>query len=179
MANKIIAMNPEYVVLVDEHDKELGTMEKLQAHREGKLHRAISVFIFNSQKKLLLQKRTTNKYHSAGLWTNTCCSHPYPNETPGNAATRRLQEEMGLVCKLHHVFSFTYSAKFENNLSEHEFDHVFFGTSDTVPKPNPEEVSEWKYADMQEIETQLKQNPEQFTVWFKLIFERVKSQIKK
>jgi isopentenyl-diphosphate delta-isomerase len=171
-------MNPEYVVLVDEQDRELGIMEKMQAHREGKLHRAISVFVFNSEKKLLLQKRAPGKYHSAGLWTNTCCSHPFPNEIPEKAAVRRLMEEMGLYCKLEHVFNFTYAALLENNLREHEFDHVFFGISDTAPKPNPDEVSEWKYLEMKEIENQMKQNPEQFTAWFKLIFERVKNQLK-
>jgi isopentenyl-diphosphate Delta-isomerase len=169
------SIKPEYVVLVDEQDKELGTMEKLQAHREGKLHRAISVFIFNSEKKLLLQKRADGKYHSAGLWTNTCCSHPRPEESPEDAATRRLQEEMGMTCKLNHVFSFTYSAAFDNNLSEYEFDHVFFGISDDAPKPHPDEVSEWKYKGMDEIEKHLKENPEQFSAWFKLIFPRVKN----
>src|ERR1700752_3630137 len=173
------SIKPEYVVLVDEQDKELGTMEKLQAHREGKLHRAISVFIFNSEKKLLLQKRAAGKYHSAGLWTNTCCSHPKPNENTEHAATRRLREEMGMNCKLNHVFSFTYFAVFDNNLSEHEFDHVFFGDSDAVPKPNPEEISDWRYVGMEEIESQLKQNPEQFTAWFKLIFSKIKSEIEK
>ncbi len=166
-------------MLVDEQDKELGTMEKLQAHREGKLHRAISVFIFNSEKKLLLQKRAANKYHSANLWTNTCCSHPRPNEKPLNAATRRLHEEMGIKCELKHMFNFTYLVKFENNLSENEFDYVFFGFSDDFPKPDSGEVSEWKYADMKEIETQIRQNPKQFTEWFKLIFARIKNHMEK
>jgi isopentenyl-diphosphate delta-isomerase len=168
---------PEYVVLVDEQDKELGTMEKMQAHREGKLHRAISVFIFNSEKKLLLQKRAADKYHSANLWTNTCCSHPHPKEKTEDAAVRRLLEEMGITCKLKHVFDFTYSVKFENNLSENEFDHVFFGFSDDVPLPDPNEVSDWKYQSLEEIENQLKQSPGQFTEWFKLIFESVKGLI--
>jgi len=172
-------MNSEYVVLVDEQDKELGTMEKLRAHREGKLHRAISVFIFNSEKKLLLQKRAAGKYHSANLWTNTCCSHPRPGENPKDAATRRLQEEMGLNCELQSAFNFTYSVKFENNLTEHEFDHVFFGVSDEVPLPDPTEVSDYKYMAMEEIKKQLAQNNSQFTEWFKLIFERVDSQLKK
>ena len=152
-------------------------MEKLQAHVEGKLHRAISVFIFNSENKLLLQKRADGKYHSAGLWTNTCCSHPRHNESTADAAARRLYEEMGMRCKLEHAFNFTYKA--QNNLTEHEFDHVFFGFSDEAPKPDPEEVSDWKYSDMQEIEMQMRQNPHQFTAWFNIIFERVKSQMKK
>lgn len=154
-------------------------MEKLLAHHEGKLHRAISVFIFNSEKKWLLQKRAGGKYHSAGLWTNTCCSHPHPQETTEKAAIRRLKEEMGIDCKLNYVFNFTYSATFNNNLIEHEFDHVFFGISDEAPKSNPDEVSEWKYVSTEEIESQLKQNPEQFSAWFKLIFSRVKSHMKK
>ena len=166
-------------MLVDEQDNELGIMEKMQAHREGKLHRAISVFIFNSENKLLLQKRAEDKYHSPSLWTNTCCSHPYPDESPETAAVRRLEEEMGLECKLEPVFNFTYRAEFENHLTEHEFDHVFFGTTDAVPRPNPLEVSDWKYEDMEQIEKQLKKNPLHFTVWFMLIFEQVKSRLKK
>lgn len=171
--------NLEYVVLVDEHDKELGTMEKLQAHSEGKLHRAVSVFIFNSEKKLLLQQRAAAKYHSANLWTNTCCSHPRDGENTLDAAVRRLYEEMGMRCRLNPAFNFTYHAKFENDLIEHEFDHVFFGTSDDVPLPDPEEVSAYKYVSLDEIAIQLKQNPEQFTAWFKIIFDKVRTHIQK
>jgi isopentenyl-diphosphate delta-isomerase len=174
-----MAVEKEYVVLVDEHDNELGLMEKLQAHREGKLHRAISVFIFNSQKELLLQKRADEKYHSGGLWTNTCCSHPFPNEEPAKAAVRRLQEEMGLHANLQHVFNFFYQANVENGLTEHEFDHIYFGFSDEIPAANPSEVSAWKYANMQEIEQEMQQNPQEFTIWFKLIFQKIKDQLKK
>lgn len=169
----------EYVVLVDEQDRELGIMEKLQAHREGKLHRAISVFIFNSKEELLLQKRANDKYHSGGLWTNTCCSHPFPNEKPGQAAARRLQEEMGLHTNLQHVFNFSYRANVENGLTEHEFDHIYFGFSDEIPAPHPGEASAWKYASLQEIEREIQQNPQEFTAWFRLIFQKIKDQLKK
>ena len=172
-------MSIEYVVLVDEQDKEVGVMEKLQAHVDAKLHRAISVFVFNSEKQLLLQKRATGKYHSAGLWTNTCCSHPRPGESVSDAAKRRLQEEMGIQCDVQYVFSFTYQAKLEQNISEHEFDHVFLGFSNDVPQPDVKEVGEYKYMSLEEIEVQLAQNPKQFTAWFLLIFERVKKELSK
>jgi isopentenyl-diphosphate delta-isomerase len=172
-------MNTEYVILVNEQDQELGVMEKMQAHQQAKLHRAISVFVFNSKKELLLQKRAATKYHSTNLWANTCCSHPKPKEDTLDAAKRRLQEEMGLRCDLKYIFNFTYLANLENGLSEHELDHVFFGFSDDVPKPNPEEVAAYKYMSLPEIENQLKQNPQEFTVWFKLIFARVKNELNK
>jgi len=170
-------VNSDYVILVDEQDNQLGTMEKLQAHVEAKLHRAISVFIFNSNKELLLQKRAANKYHSASLWTNTCCSHPKPNENTANAAKRRLKEEMGIDCNLQAAFNFTYLAKLENDITEHEFDHVFFGFTDDIPTLNLEEASNYKYLSLDEIKNQLEKNPEQFTVWFTLIFERVKTEL--
>ncbi len=172
-------MNTEYVILVDEQDQELGVMEKMQAHQEAKLHRAVSVFVFNANKELLLQKRAATKYHSTNLWANTCCSHPKPKEDTLDAAKRRLQEEMGLRCDLKYIFNFTYLANLENGLSEHELDHVFFGFSDDVPKPNPEEVAAYKYMSLPEIENQLKQNPQEFTAWFKLIFARVKNELNK
>ena len=168
-------MPQEYVILVDEQDHELGLMEKMQAHYEGKLHRALSVFVFNSKKEMLLQKRANSKYHSAGLWTNTCCSHPRKNETVESAANRRLQEEMGMSCELNYKFNFIYKTKFENNLIENDLDYVYVGFSDVAPIPNPEEVSEYRYASIQEIENDLKLNPHNYTEWFKLIFERVKN----
>ena len=171
-------MKKEYVVLVDEYDRELGTMEKMQAHLEGKLHRAVSVIIFNSKKQMLLQKRAAGKYHSAGLWSNTCCSHPRPGENPGDAAKRRLYEEMGIKCELQKMFTFTYQIKFENNLSENEFDYVFAGICDDVPLPDPAEVSDWKFTDISSLENQLKENPKQFTEWFKLIFKRMNTPAK-
>ncbi len=162
--------NPEYVVLVDEQDKELGTMEKMQAHLEGKLHRAVSVFIFNSKHELLLQKRADGKYHSAGLWTNTCCSHPYNNEKPEVAAHRRLQEEMGLTCELKFAFTFIYKAQLDHNLIEHELDYVYIGVTDNLPKKNPAEVADWKYISVNELDVDIKQHPNKYTEWFKICY---------
>ena len=158
----------EQVVLVDEHDKEIGTMEKLQAHLEGKLHRAISVFIFNSKAELLLQQRADGKYHSGSLWTNTCCSHPRPGELPMNAASRRLYEEMGIKCPITEVFSFVYKAKLDHKITEYEFDHVFIGMSDELPAPDPAEVSGWKYMDTAVLAKEIKEQPALYTEWFKI-----------
>ena len=124
---------------------------------------------------MLLQKRAKEKYHSAGLWTNTCCSHPHKNENPEAAAIRRLQEEMGMHCEVKYQFNFIYKAKLENDLIEHELDHVFTGITDILPIPNPQEVSEYRYADIDEIEKDMQANPQHYTVWFKLIMERVKN----
>ncbi len=164
----------ELVQLVDEQDHQLGVMEKMQAHREAKLHRALSVFIFNSKGEMLLQRRAAHKYHSGLLWTNTCCSHPRPEESTLDAAHRRLFEEMGMSCDLQHQFSFIYKAELDNELTEHELDHVFFGCSDSAPMPNPEEVAEWSYEALHTIDTNIKAKPELFTEWFKLIFDQVK-----
>lgn len=166
-------MTEEKVILVDSSDHDIGTMEKMQAHREGKLHRAISVFIFNSDGEWLLQKRAEEKYHSAGLWTNACCSHPRAGEDTATAASRRLLEEMGLVCELKFLFSFQYRATVGAGLIEHEFDHVFIGRTDNLPSLDLGEASECKYFTTEEIERMLEQNPEGFTKWFKIIFERV------
>ncbi len=158
----------EYVVLVDEQDIETGVMEKIQAHHEGRLHRAVSVFIFNSKNELLLQQRAATKYHSPGLWTNTCCSHPRPGETAGKAAIRRLHEEMGLNGNLTETFTFVYKAQFDNGLTEHEFDHVFIGVTDDLPAPNNSEVADWKYMNIARLEADIKKRPEQYTEWFKI-----------
>jgi isopentenyl-diphosphate delta-isomerase len=163
----------EQVILVDEQDGEIGAMEKLQAHREGKLHRAFSVFIFDTAGRLLLQRRAEGKYHSPGLWTNTCCSHPRPGETNAAAASRRLQEEMGIRCELKEIFSFIYKAEVENGLTEHEYDHVFFGTCNDIPEINTEEVSEWKYESLSAIANDIKAHPKHYTVWFKLVFDKI------
>jgi len=164
----------EFVILVDEQDNAIGTMEKQQAHVEGVLHRAFSIFIFNSEKKLLLQKRASSKYHCGGLWTNTCCSHPRENETVLEAANRRLNEEMGMSCDLQSIFSFVYKAEFENGLTEHEFDHVFFGQSNQTPTLNLEEVEDFRYVGMEELQTEIKENPAHFTPWFLIAMDRVK-----
>ena len=163
----------EQVVLVDENDNPIGSSEKLDAHVKGILHRAFSVFVFNSEGKLLLQKRAHSKYHSAGLWTNTCCGHPRPGEDILGAAKRRLKEEMGINSDLHEVFHFTYNEKLENNLTENEYDHVFFGACDHVPQPDPLEASEWKFANCDELKNQIKEKPELFTVWFRLCFDKM------
>lgn len=169
-------MNEEHVILVDGQDKELGTMEKMQAHREGRLHRAVSVLIFNSKKECLLQKRASFKYHSAGLWSNACCSHPRKGESTVDAARRRLYEEMGIRCELQKMYDFVYRAELGNGLTEHELDHVFAGISDDVPLPDPMEVSDWKYMSVQNIKQQIRENPAQFTEWFRLIIDQLNAE---
>jgi isopentenyl-diphosphate delta-isomerase len=164
----------EFVVLVDEQDNAIGTMEKQQAHVEGVLHRAFSIFIFNSDKKLLLQKRASSKYHCGGMWTNTCCSHPRETENTIDAAHRRLQEEMGMQCDLKPIFSFVYKAEFENGLTEYEFDHVFFGESNQTPTLNLEEVEDFRYVGMEELQIEINENPAHFTPWFLIALDRVK-----
>lgn len=170
-------MTEEQVILVDAKDREVGLMGKMAAHREGKLHRAISVFIFNSEGRWLLQKRSQGKYHSAGLWTNACCSHPRAGEDTSTAAVRRLEEEMGLSCDLKFLFSFTYRAEVGDELIEHELDHVFVGTTDAVPNVNPHEASDWSFFTTEEVALHLKETPERFTKWFQMIFERVRSSV--
>ena len=165
----------ELVVLVDERDVEVGMGEKLATHREGKLHRAFSIFIFNSTGDLLLQKRTKAKYHTGELWTNTCCSHPRPGERLGDAAHRRLNEEMGFDCELEEIFSFTYRAEFGNELFEHEFDHVFTGLYEGAPAPNPREVTDWKWIDMATLTADIEENPERYTPWFRICIDRMVS----
>ena len=169
----------EHVILVDRMDRKIGTEEKLKAHREGKLHRAFSVFVFNSLGELLLQKRSETKYHSGGLWTNTCCSHPRPDETLHGAAKRRLNEEMGFDCELIGLFSFIYHAELENNLFEHELDYVFAGRYDGQPIPNPDEVADWKWMDIEKLKRDVGEHPERYTYWFKLILHRVVKQYEK
>lgn len=163
----------EFVILVDTNDRETGKMEKMQAHIEAKLHRAFSVFVFNSKGELMLQQRALSKYHTPGLWTNTCCSHPRPGEQTIDAAHRRLVEEMGFDCEIEEVFSFLYKAPFDNNLTEHEIDHVFVGSSDAVPEINPEEVESYRFATMDSIREEMKLTPGKFTPWFRIAFERV------
>lgn len=163
----------EEVILVDENDTPIGTMPKLEAHLEGKRHRAFSVFIFNSSGELLLQQRALDKYHSAGKWTNTCCSHPRPGELTIDAATRRLKEEMGMECEINPVFSFSYCAEVENGLIENEYDHVYFGSTDALPIPNPEEVAAFKYMTMEALQLSLVDYPAVYTEWLKICFEQV------
>jgi isopentenyl-diphosphate delta-isomerase len=165
----------EQVILVNEQDEQTGTAEKMQAHFTGALHRAFSIFIFNSKGEMLLQQRATGKYHSSGLWTNTCCSHPAPGEDTIIAANRRLQEEMGFTVPLEKAVEFTYKASFENGLTEHEFDHVFIGNYDGEIKPNNSEVKDCCFKTIDEIESSLKSHPQKFTVWFKIAFPKIKT----
>jgi len=165
------------VVLVDENNKELGTMEKIEAHKKGLLHRAVSVFIFNSKGEWLLQQRALHKYHSKGLWSNTSCTHPYPDETSKHAAERRLYEEMGLDVSLEEIFSFTYKIELENGMIEHELDHVFVGFSDNIPLINREEVESWKYLLVEDLKKDLIQNPDKYSFWFREIFDKVQRKL--
>ena len=163
----------EKVILVDKNDRQLGLMEKQEAHVKGLLHRAFSIFIFNKDNKLLLQKRALQKYHSGGLWTNTCCSHPRENETTLEAAHRRLNEEMGMECKLELKFNFIYKAQLDNNLFEHEFDHVFFGFSNDLPKINRQEVDTYRYESLNFLKEDIILSPNKYTEWFKICFHEV------
>lgn len=172
-------MAEEQVVLVTEKDVETGLIEKMEAHEKALLHRAFSVFVFNSKNELMLQQRALTKYHTPGLWTNTCCSHPRPGENVNDAAHRRLQEEMGFSCELKKVFDFVYRAPFENGLTEHEFDHVFMGSYDGEPVINPSEVHAWKWIDLEELKKDIHANPSDYTVWFKIAFPRVYDYVKK
>jgi len=161
----------EKVILVDKNDKEIGREDKIKAHREGKLHRAFSIFLFNKRGELLIQKRAKSKYHSPGLWSNTCCSHPRPDRELEDEVKRRLKEEMGIVeYDLKEVFSFTYNLKV-GDLIEHEFDHVFWGKYEGNPKPDPAEVESWKWVNLLELKKDIKENPGKYTAWFKLILE--------
>jgi isopentenyl-diphosphate delta-isomerase len=165
----------EQVILVDENDQQIGLMEKMAAHEQALLHRAFSVFIFNSEGKMLLQQRALNKYHSGGLWTNACCSHPRSNENVIDAATRRLHEEMGFVTPIQPAFQFTYKTVFDNGLTEHEFDHVFIGTYDGEININPDEVENYGYGLVEDIELDIQQYPSIYTEWFKIAFPKVKN----
>ncbi|PSL44912.1 isopentenyl-diphosphate delta-isomerase [Chitinophaga niastensis] len=159
-------MKPSEVILVNESDEAIGTMEKMAAHYKGLLHRAFSVFIINDAGEMLLQQRALDKYHSAGLWTNACCSHPFPGEATLEAGHRRLQEEMGFDCDLHEIFSFTYRTEFDNGLTEHEFDHVLLGTYNGIIYPNAAEVNDYRYLSANHILELMEKEPGTFTSWF-------------
>ncbi|MFM7023169.1 MAG: isopentenyl-diphosphate Delta-isomerase [Flavobacteriales bacterium] len=169
---------PEHVILVDENDRYKGTMEKMEAHRKGLLHRAFSVFIFNHKNEMILQRRAKHKYHSAGLWSNTCCSHPRFGESVEEAANRRLREEMGFECPLEKSFDFIYKSDFSNGLSEHEFDHVFIGYYNGEIHFNHEEVCEYKFMTLDDVYDDLHNNSSQYTVWFKIAFLKIYEQLK-
>lgn len=161
------------VMHVDENDTIIGYVPKLKAHQEGLLHRAVSVLVFNENGDWLLQRRANEKYHSGGLWSNTCCSHPYPDEEVLDASHRRLMEEMGLKCILNKAYSFTYRAELDNNLTEYEIDHLFIGITNELPLVNMDEVSEFKYLSGEDLQNDIEKNPQHYTEWFKLIFNEV------
>lgn len=163
----------ENVILVNEHDEETGIMEKMEAHEKALLHRAFSVFIFNTDGQMLLQQRASKKYHSPNLWTNACCSHPKPNEKTDNAARRRLKEELGFETELEKIFEFIYKADFDNGLTEYEFDHVYTGIYEGEIKPNPAEVLDFCYKSMEDIQQSIQSHPHKYTVWFAIAFPRI------
>jgi isopentenyl-diphosphate delta-isomerase len=166
-------MAREHIILVDRNDREIGIAEKLKAHREGKLHRAFSVFLFNSKNEMLLQQRAAGKYHSAGLWSNTCCSHPRPGEPVEAAAKRRRHEEMGITSPLEKAFDFIYRAEFACGLIEHELDHVFIGRYDGVVRPAAGEVMAYRWEHVERAGNELQSTPKKFTVWFGMALERL------
>lgn len=157
----------EQVVLVDESDKETGVAEKMEAHRQGLLHRAFSIFVFNDDGKLLLQKRALTKYHSGGLWSNTCCGHPRPGEPIREAARRRLNEEMGIDCDCRELFGFIYRAELDHGLSEHEYDHVLAGSCSRDPRPAPEEACDWRWIAPGALQYDIHKRPEHYTYWLR------------
>lgn len=161
------------IILVDKHDDMIGIMDKMEAHKQGLLHRAFSVYIFNGKGEMLLQQRALSKYHSAGLWTNACCSHPMPGEKTKDAAERRLMEELGFETPIEKIFDFVYKAEFENGLTEHEFDHVFAGEYEDRLTINLAEVSEACYKEISEIKSMLQSHPQKFTAWFHIAFPRI------
>ena len=167
------------VVLVDRDDNTVGTMKKMEAHESGTLHRAFSIFVFNSKAELMIHQRALSKYHSPGLWTNTCCSHPRLDEVVEQNAHQRLMEEMGFDCELKKAFTFLYKADVGLGLIEHEFDHVFIGTFDEEPQINPKEVEDWKYMSMLELRDDIENHPLNYTEWFKIAFEKVEKYLLK
>jgi isopentenyl-diphosphate Delta-isomerase len=161
----------EMVILVDQNDNAIGTMEKMEAHRKGELHRAFSVMIFNAKGEILLQKRASNKYHSAGLWTNACCSHPLPGERTEDATRRRLKEEMGIDLQPQFAYKFIYKTDLGQNLIEHEYDHVYVGTFNGEPAINSNEVEDWKFVSADWLKKDILHHPDHYTYWFRLIVD--------
>jgi isopentenyl-diphosphate delta-isomerase len=171
-------MAKEKVILVNEKDEQIGLMEKIEAHEKALLHRAFSVFVFNEKGETMIQQRALSKYHSPGLWTNTCCSHQREGETNIQAGKRRLQEEMGFSTDLKDTISFIYKAPFDNGLTEHEFDHILVGKFEGEPNLNPDEVADWKWISLEEVEKDMQERPDIYTEWFKIIFDKYYSYIK-
>ena len=170
--SSIFIMKEEQVILVNEKDEQIGLMPKMEAHEKALLHRAFSVFVFNDRNELMIQQRAKGKYHSPGLWTNTCCSHQREGETNIEAGKRRLQEEMGFTTDLKDTISFIYKAPFDNGLTEHEFDHILVGNYDGEPDLNPEEAEAYKWVSLEELKKDMEQNPGEYTEWFKIIFDK-------
>lgn len=168
----------EEVILVDKNDEQIGTMEKMQAHLKGVLHRAFSVFIFNGKGEMLLQQRAITKYHSGGLWTNACCSHPRPGEELGDAAQRRLKEELGFITPLKKAFSFSYETAFDNGLTENEFDHVYIGSYDGKIFPVASEVQDYCFKNMSDISSSLESHGQKYTSWFHLAYPKIEEWLK-
>ena len=168
----------EKVILVNEKDEQIGLMEKIEAHAKALLHRAFSVFVYNDKNEVMLQQRALSKYHSPGLWTNTCCSHQREGESNIDAGKRRLMEEMGFTTELEETISFIYKAPFDNGLSEHEFDYILIGKYDGEPNINPDEVVAWKWMSLEAIKKDLQENPANYTAWFKIIFDKHYNTIK-
>lgn len=165
-------MTEENVILVNENDEQIGLMPKMEAHEKALLHRAFSVFIFNEKDELMLQQRAHSKYHSPGLWTNTCCSHQREGETNIQAGKRRLQEEMGFTTELKDTVSFIYKAPFDNGLTEHEYDHILVGKYDDEPVLNPDEAAGYKWLSLEDVKKDMEINPQLYTAWFKIIFDK-------
>lgn len=166
-------MQEPLVIIVDEHDQQTGTAGKLFAHEHALLHRAVSVFLINSKGEWLLQRRALDKYHSRGLWTNTCCTHPYPGESTADAASRRLYEEMGIKTDLRYLFSFIYKEKLDDTITEYEYDHVFTGTTDQEPVINTSEVHDWRYIKFEDLVNDVQSNENDYTYWFRKLYSRV------
>jgi isopentenyl-diphosphate Delta-isomerase len=164
-------MVPDLVTLVDRDDNVVGAEEKIRAHREGKLHRAFSVFVFDGHSRLLIQRRATGKYHSAGLWSNTCCGHPRPGEPADGAAGRRLSEEMGFACDLRRAFRTIYEMSVANSMVEHELNQVFVGRFDGLPQPDSREVDEYRWVELTELRRSIQASPERYTPWLKLLLD--------
>ncbi|KAB1068252.1 isopentenyl-diphosphate Delta-isomerase [Tamlana haliotis] len=171
-------MKEEEVILVNEKDEQIGLMPKMEAHEKALLHRAFSVFVFNDKNELMLQQRALGKYHTPGLWTNTCCSHQRDGESNLEAGKRRLQEEMGFVTELEESISFIYKAPFDNGLTEHEYDHILLGKYNDTPNINPDEVESWKWMSLEAVKEDIAAQPEIYTAWFKVIFDKFYDNIK-
>lgn len=171
-----IPMNSDLskVILVDESDRQIGVEDKLTAHQKGaKLHRAISVFVFNGKGETLLQRRAMAKYHSKGKWANSCCSHPMPGEEVADAARRRLFEELGIECPVKEVFSFLYRADVGDGLFEHEYDHVFFGRYDGKVEANSDEVMDYDWVSLSHLKKEIEERPDDFAPWLRICLDKV------